>query len=263
MYHLYTRILCVCCGEERYVPVYCGNRFCEICSEIRLSRIRHRLEHLIDLARTTSDRDFKHVTLTIRSEGDLAPMVRKLLSGFKKLRNSKLWKTWTIGGAYVVEVTRGPAGWHAHIHSIVQANWIPWREVRDAWLKITGATGVFITSIPSRQAVRYLTKYLSKPNCSNIQLAEINASMKGLRMFSPYGNWHSLNLKYVKPRSKCGGSTNGHDYVLYAAEFGGQFFELRDPIDVMRENLKKPINDPPELIYTPSIMERLLQEAPF
>ncbi len=46
--HEFREVTCTHCGHTITVPVYCGNRFCPICSVPRLSRVRRRLNWIVD-----------------------------------------------------------------------------------------------------------------------------------------------------------------------------------------------------------------------
>jgi len=76
------------------------------------------------------------------------------------------------------------------------------------WMHCSSGRGVFIKAIPLGSAVGYLTKYLVKPSISDYDLPEAYSSLKGYRLFQPFGDWMSLLKKFVdiKPGCpKCGG----------------------------------------------------------
>jgi len=208
MQHDYTRIACTTCGDIIDVPIFCGDRFCPVCSVVRKSRIRNRLFWLIaNCPKDPADR-FRHLTLTISSQADLPAMIKKLLASFRKLRQRAWWKQKVNGGAFVIEVTGHPGAWHAHIHAIVYGRWMQWDHLLKLWKAVSGGIGVYVSHIPEAAAVGYLTKYLTKPDCPDLVAADIAEGLKGVRMFSVFGSWHKLNLTYVKPKhpcEKCGG----------------------------------------------------------
>jgi hypothetical protein len=136
-------------------------------------------------------------------------MIRHILKSFQKLRNRQLWKSKVDGGAYVIEITGRPGNWHAHLHIVIVSDWIDWESLVKAWRKCSGSQGVFINDIPQSEALRYLTKYLTKPDIPDQVCAEIARSLKGIRMFAPIGSWFALNKTYTKPKTpckNCGGS---------------------------------------------------------
>lgn len=201
--HLFQQMICLSCNATINVPVYCGDRFCEVCSITRLLRIRHRIAWLIDNATKPAGYTYKHITLTISSQPDLPRMIRYIQKSFAKLRNRQLWKSKVDGGAYVIEITGRPGRWHAHLHIIAVSRWLDWEQLVKCWRKCSGSQGVFLSDIPKNDCVRYLTKYLTKPDMPESVGAEVSAAMKGCRMFAPIGSWFALNKLYVKPKTAC------------------------------------------------------------
>jgi hypothetical protein len=119
-------------------------------------------------------------------------MLRSITLSFRKLRQRAAWKRRVLGGAFVVECGYGVAGWHCHIHALVFAKFISFERLLRLWLSCSGGRGVFIKAIPPSAAVGYLTKYLTKPNTPDRYFAEASASLKGYRLFQPFGCWMKL-----------------------------------------------------------------------
>jgi hypothetical protein len=207
--HLFNRYICTSCGEILTVPVFCGDRFCQVCSVIRRSRVRQRLTWLIDNIPTVAGNRYFHLTLTIASKSDLPAMVKKLQLSFRRLRQRQFWKNHVDGGAFVIEITGRPGSWHAHIHAVVSSRWMNWTTLRDLWKKVSSGIGCYLTLIPKSKAVYYLTKYLSKPDMPDIVANQISEGLAGVRLFAPFGSWHATNKSYIKPKCgcrQCGGS---------------------------------------------------------
>ena len=236
MQHRFISIVCSNCGRIQYVPIYCGDRFCPVCSVRRLARVRHRLGWLIEQGKLKQLGQFRHVTLTIVSHDSLRPMVRRLLNGFKRLRSRRVWRMAVKGGAYVVEVTSSDAGWHAHLHIIVQGDFIPWRQLRDAWRAITGATGCFITRIPASACIMYLTKYLTKVEAPETDVPLISECLSKVRLFNPFGAWHAINRGYVAPLHPCLGCGRVGTYMPFWLVYGGDRWVVMDVDEVQRLN---------------------------
>lgn len=201
--HAFMKVVCQHCGETIDVPVYCGNRFCPVCSVPRRVRVRNRLEFLVANTELPPHFHFKHLTLTIPNQPDLYEMVRYIVKSFRKLRNRAFWKNYVDGGAFVLEVTGRPNNWHVHIHTIIISRYLDWNKLLKAWIACSKGRGVWLTDIPASAAVGYLTKYLSKPSVPDLVLEYVNWALKGMRLFSPFGCWYALNLTYKKPKSAC------------------------------------------------------------
>jgi len=93
------------------------------------------------------------------------------------------------------------------------------------WKSISKGSGVWITRIPEKAVVGYLTKYLTKAGTVDSLTAETSASLKGMRLFSPFGTWYKMNIKYIKPASKCSkcgtlGSLDLYYNITGEADFG-------------------------------------------
>jgi hypothetical protein len=201
--HSFTTIICEHCGHQIKVPVYCGNRFCPICSRPRLARVRRRLQFLIKNTEKLNGYSFKHLTLTIRSETDLPNMLRNLSRSFRRLRQRSFWKFHVSGGAFVFEVTKKEGYWHAHIHCIMYARFIDWSTLLRLWQSVSKGRGVYIQRIPEYQIVRYLTKYISKPAGSGASSEDVEFSLAGFRLFNPFGSWYNLSIKFVDEKPGC------------------------------------------------------------
>jgi hypothetical protein len=201
--HSYRQICCSNCGHEITVPIYCGDRFCPVCSRPRLARVRRRLCFLVKNTPKETDYAFKFLTLTVASQPDLPTMLKGITRSFRKLRQRATWKRRVLGGAFVIECGYGTAGWHAHIHAIVYAKFISFERLLKLWLACSGGRGVFIKAIPTAAVVGYLTKYLSKPATPESHYETATESLKGYRLFQPFGIWMKLLKEYVDEKPGC------------------------------------------------------------
>lgn len=230
--HQYITIRCMCCAHTMDVPVYCGNRFCPVCSRRRLSRVRRRLEWIIKNVRLYRAYGFKHLTLTIPNQTDLPTMVKQLIKSFRRMRQRAYWKNHVKGGAFVIEITGRPGNWHAHIHAIIEARYMDWSRIHKLWSLCSGGEGTHISRIPAGKVIGYLTKYLSKPDVPDQVSIEISDSLKGTRLFSPFGAWYALNSSYIDSKPSCPECKQSdlmlNDYVIYGhyrgsfTKYGGQ-----------------------------------------
>jgi len=223
MYHKFTTILCIYCGDYFDVPVYCGDRFCPICSYVRQSRIRNRLNFLVKSVDRRVGYCFKHLTLTIKNQTNLFSMTRTILKSFRKLRATRSWKNHVAGGAFVVEVTGNSDNWHVHLHVIIQSKYYAFAEILKLWSNLSPGRGVYIQNIPKNQIVGYLTKYLSKTSTLDADRSELNKALKGIRLFHAFGSWFALNKKYKPPKPKCKKCGNAC-FCLYSEVFRSSDF---------------------------------------
>lgn len=201
--HDYRTIICTNCGFSRSVPIYCGNRFCDVCGRPRRLRVRRQLNHLISNIPFLLGQDFKHLTLTIRNRQHLDNMVNYLVRSFRRLRQTRYWKSHVSGGAFVIEVTGAPGNWHAHIHAVVKCKWMTWNHLLKHWIRCSGGRGVYIQRIPKTEIIRYLTKYITKSEVSDENLETASISLKSFRLFQTFGTWHAIKLSIPKQPYLC------------------------------------------------------------
>lgn len=239
MTHTFMRIICDHCGETKDVPVYCGDRFCPICSGSRQRSVRERLKFILDNKVVPKSYRLKMLTLTIPNQSDASVMIRTILKSFRRLRQRQYWKNHVHGGAYVVEMTGRPGNWHAHVHVIMVSRWMKWEKLLRIWQAVSPGRGVWIDDIPENEAVSYVTKYISKSSIPDDFNLDVNLALKGVRMFSPFGSWHSINRTYVKPLLVCSACSIGN-FMSMTMMLDGHFstFELE---------IERP---PPELAVT-------------
>lgn len=204
--HEFITIICGYCGLEVSIPVYCGNRFCCVCSVHRNAAIRSKLSHFVEKHHLQTYESFKFLTLTIKNEPDLKQMTDNLLLSFRRLRQRKFWKKHVDGGAFVIEVTHNPLDWHVHLHMIISGKFVPQDQLVTEWMTVSTGRGVYIKKIHSSQVLRYLTKYLTKDDVSESDQRFMSAILKGRRLFQPFGSWHkpiSQAPKYVSHCPAC------------------------------------------------------------
>ena len=203
MEHQFIHIHCEHCGNIIDVPVYCGDRFCGICSPARHARIADRIRFLIDNIVRKPVYRLKFLTLTIGNMPDLELMVAYLVKCFRKFRQRAIWKKFVDGGAFVIEVTGRPGNWHAHIHCIIYSRYIHRDSFVTAWKSISGGIGVDIRQIPTDALCNHLIKYLSKRQEPDMITEEKELVLKAYRLFQPFGCWFNLQKKYKRPPHPC------------------------------------------------------------
>lgn len=221
MEHKFFSLTCSACGKLYAVPIYCGDRFCPVCSFPRRARVRNRLTQLIALVKPSRGYGIKHLTLTIANMQVLPSMVSSIQQSFRKLRQTKSWKYHVIGGAFVIEVTGEHGNWHVHLHIVIEARYYRWEDLLRLWMKVSTGRGVWINDLQKRNIVNYLTKYLSKNIPPSNDRNEMNDALKGTRLFQPFGSWFGLNREYKKPLFVCE-ECGGRHLILYSECFPGE-----------------------------------------
>lgn len=219
--HDYINVVCTHCGHSANIPIYCGNRFCNICHSQRQKRVKARINWLIRNRPKRKGTMLKLLTLTIRSDTDLERMVKHLISSFRRLRQRKKFKKWVTGGAFVIEIVNKTGVWHAHIHAVIQSYLINWEELRDLWRVCSkGSTGVDIRNKPAHVCLRYITKYIAKSDLP-VNLQKVASEcLKRYRLFNPFGEWYAVNLTYEPPVCICPSCGSPASYLPYEVLWG-------------------------------------------
>lgn len=227
MQHQFRRIVCSGCGESLDVPVYCGDRFCPVCSVTRSIRVKRRLTWLVDQQSKLPNQSFFFWTFSLKNCTDLTKGIKQLQLAFRRLRNRAYWKNHVTGGGFVIEIKGHPGNWHPHIHAILYSNWMKWDTVFTLWRKCSGGRGCYVKLIPKSAAVAYVTKYLSKPDVPDQVAIEISAALKGIRLFAPIGAWHAGNKSYPKKATPCKrcGSSHWMDWDVASGNFPQPHFK--------------------------------------
>lgn len=167
---------CPTSNEFRIASDRCKLRICPACAEHRARRVAAKLSLLqqrTDLPAT------KLLTLTLRpSKRDLPDQIAYLKACFRRLRATAFWKKATPCGLAVVEVTRGEANdhWHVHLHAVMRSQFLNSRKLSVIWKRIT--RGSFIVQVKAvangQDLTTYLSRYLAKiPDPSQISSYEL------------------------------------------------------------------------------------------
>lgn len=106
------------------------------------------------------------------------------------------------GGARCIEVTRGGAGghWHVHLHCLISGGYAAQPVLKKIWHTITGDS--FIVDIRACHdrfdAARYMAAYVAKPTkmttWSDAELREYADAIHGVRMVQCWGSWQGADL---------------------------------------------------------------------
>lgn len=201
--HLYTSVFCEHCGHHIKVPVYCKNRFCSVCTFHRTALIRYKLSVFLEQTVLHKFDSFKFLTLTIPNDGDLYRQVKELITSFRRLRQRSIWRKNVRGGATVIEIKPGKEGWHAHLHIVIESAYLPFSALLNEWKAVSTGQGVYIKKVHGSQVVGYLTKYLTKSECSEGEQQYMTQILKGVRLFQPFGSWFSPINEIKKHQVYC------------------------------------------------------------
>ena len=210
----YTVAVCGDCGKVRKFPNRCDLFFCPECA----GHLQNERSKQVEWWTKTIPQP-KHVVLTIRNIPDLSTgHVDELRAMFSKLRRRKFARNWR-GGFYTIQVTHRNAGWHLHIHALINARWIDENQLREQWRSITNGAG-YIVRVKDTRATDYLreiTRYVVHGSTLAAWQPDVLATFvrafTGKRTFGVFGDLYGkrtefaewiATLKNAKPRCDCG-----------------------------------------------------------
>lgn len=185
-------------GTMQFRAIRCKQRACPLCSLQRSQETAKRAERAV----SEMDRP-KLLTLTVRSTDEpLRDQLKTIRAWFRKLRNTKAWKSRVESGIYGIETTwnNNTQQWHPHIHVIIDSAYYEKQIIVNDWTEITnGSCIVDIRPCYSRkQAARYITKYVTKTSGLSEwppeQVREWTQAMHGQRLLATLGTLHGTNL---------------------------------------------------------------------
>jgi len=181
---------CWDCDENIDLVQSCDLRLCPRCSIRRAYRFIQSYRHVLD-AMTAP----KLLTLTFQSVQTLSKaLVKACFKYFARLRRTKLWKGAVRGGLAGLEFTYTSAGWHPHIHALIDSAYIPQRLISALWRKITkGAYIVYIQKCDPTTGVYEVAKYVAKGSAFYSQPHLVNSYLRSThkaRFFTTFGTFY-------------------------------------------------------------------------
>jgi len=194
------------------VPLTCGRRTCPHCAHRRYLRLKDEYSHL-----NRKIRRGRILTLTLKNGLNVAELVDKAISSFKKLRRREIFRN-VRGGFYAVEVVPKDAGlWNVHLHVIFDGPFLPQGKLSENWYDITGDSYVVdIQLLRKRNAgVKYVLGYCSDEDkvrdtwggVPESRKKEFERAVKHRRLVQTFGHLHGVQKRdSVFECPECGGT---------------------------------------------------------
>jgi len=198
-----------CEGQtKKLVPFYCDSMFCPQCAGRRSKTLQDRILQKIDQKKF----DYFFLTLTVKSwEALTREAIDRLVRMFGKFRESDDWRdAGIVGGVYSIESTFTRAGWHPHLHVLLEVrkgalsrDYL--ERFKKLWLSITGDSHVIhleklhginekrrkvrrIDARSLRELVKYATKAASFSHQSD-RVLEFYRAFKNVRRAQAFGSF--------------------------------------------------------------------------
>lgn len=188
--NIFYRWRCWECDKPIDLVQSCDLRLCPRCSIRRAYRFIQSYKAVLDTMTAP-----KLLTLTFKSVLKLTKYLVKLcFKLFARLRRLKLWRDRVAGGMAGLEFTYTSAGWHPHIHALIDSAYIPQRLLSTAWNNITkGSYIVYIQAADRYKGVYEVAKYVAKGNPFYSKPHLVHSYLRSTyktRFFTTFGSFH-------------------------------------------------------------------------
>lgn len=251
--HQFRLFICGNCGHTHRAPLYCGDRFCDVCGKFRRFKARRRMEFVITNTPIPAKYFWRHITLTIPNVADPATGFDLLKDSFRRLRQRSWWKRVCSHGMYTYEVTGSEGNWHVHIHALVLSQWIQFRFLKRQWTQtVIGKAAytrmvktwaedhpfdpdsepgyhVYLTQPKLSIILGHLVKYINSPGDDSCRDAwKQSEHLKSARLYNTFGHVAKVPADIdhpSRPCEKCGaiGQWTTPDSILWACRRAGMF----------------------------------------
>jgi hypothetical protein len=188
---------------SRAVPMRCKDRLCPACAQVR-SATHRELVRVKQAEARGAGRWLKFVTLTQRADdSESSGQARdRMQAHVRRLMRRKCWKTWlgSGGGLLRYELTfKAGRGWHAHVHMLVELDFVPQATLAALWQDVTNGDGLIVDiRAASDGAENELLKYVLKAaNLPAPQVVAFAIEMSGRRDSSTFGSWYGRRCAAV------------------------------------------------------------------
>jgi hypothetical protein len=224
-------LVCECCGVTRRAETSCSLKWCPVCARKRAA------QRAVKYSKASENMKWPlHVTLTrCNMSGITKKDVADLKAAFQKLRRTKLWSSNVLGGIVSVELTNRGKGWHPHLHTLCDCQWLaldvrpPARqdsrarkaekcrlasiELEREWSRLVGQlmSSIDVRRCSGEIAVREVLKYAIKPGdllSSPDHIGDAIRAITGGRNCTPYGSLYGKRRELSdekRPPAKCDG----------------------------------------------------------
>lgn len=226
-----VNLACRCCGNRVHAKTHCDKRHCPLCAPFLADERVRKTERQVSMMQWPLA-----ITLTVKNTTTMErAMFAHLLGGFRKVRQTTLWRQTVKGGFVACEITNRGRGWHPHLHILADAEWLSlttsppskrWnhekkrevfqkasKELEAVWCKAIGQKtasthvrrkfGKIGATQMQVEAMKYAVKPGALLECKGSALAVIRA-MKGTRLFSGFGSCYGAKLDdQSQPRKPC------------------------------------------------------------
>lgn len=191
----WRRFVCGQCSAEEYETFLCHDRFCPYCQRYRAIKNAVKVQKFLEVYKP--EFGLKFLTLTKKNMKHIEKKdIQNLRRHFKNLRYRLARNGYKIrGGIYSIETTYNSfsGGYHPHIHSLIDVDYISQEKLSRWWLETTGDSFIVDIREANEKSVFEVCKYMSKTwDFPDEQLRHYYEVCKRQRLIQPF-KW-KLNI---------------------------------------------------------------------
>jgi hypothetical protein len=186
-------------GKVRVISNACRLRWCPICSNARSMFLVGQVHEWLKTVKKP-----KFLTLTMKhTNASLEHQIKWLYAHFRKFRNSRKLLDSMHGGIWFFQLKRskGSNEWHPHLHTVIDAEYIPQAELSQLWKATTGTSSIVdIRAVRSASKVaEYVSRYCSRPaklsDFDEKEAIEIFTVFHGRKLCGTWGTGRKVSLR--------------------------------------------------------------------
>jgi len=216
---------CSACHHPHRGEHNCCLKWCPVCARRRAAQRVHKYIAASRLMKWPA-----HITLTIRNTDFITKdVIDGLKASFRSFRRTRLWADNVKGGVMAVEITNKGSGWHPHLHTLCDVEWLAIetpkcrarnsrdqnhtlclrakKELYEAWAaRVKQETAsVFFRRCDGAAAVIEVLKYAVPAKdlieCEG-RIGDLIRAITGTRLTTPYGSLYDLREELKPPPKK-------------------------------------------------------------
>jgi plasmid rolling circle replication initiator protein Rep len=175
----------------------CSVRVCPHCSHRRAKVLGSRMERFLLNREKT---DLRYAVLAERNSENIEEGMRLLWKSWTRLRRSVRWKQKVKGCIVALEVTynREEDTWHPHLNVLMEGDYFPFEELRQAWSEASEHRGqtAFIRAADAgtvSELIKYVTK-VSDLIGNPVALEKLLVAVHKKRFVRTYGSFYGLSV---------------------------------------------------------------------
>lgn len=226
----------------------CSVRVCPHCSHRRAKILGDRITKFL-LGRESSG--LRYAVLAERNSEDLKAGIDSLWRAWTRLRRSVQWKRKVKGCIVALEVTYNAeeATWHPHLNVLMEGEYFPFEELKQAWMEVSDGQTAFIRAADAgtvHELMKYVTKISQLDPRTGKEIGLISnppaldsflSAIEKRRLVRTYGTFYGLTVEDEEQPgqecSVCGSSCMvklGHVHPSQVGfDFEKQAFYIRKP----------------------------------